>query len=50
VTLQYILPLDAGRVLALRTDWSRNVTGFSDDFYQRVGVAVQIGFRSLGGG
>jgi hypothetical protein len=49
LALQYTLPLDAGRVLAIRTDWSRSVTGFSDDFYQRVGVAVQIGFRSLGG-
>jgi hypothetical protein len=49
LALQYTLPLDARRVLAIRAEWSRSVTGFRDDFYQRVGVGVQIGFRSLGG-
>jgi hypothetical protein len=47
LALQYTLPLDANRVLGFRAEWARSETGFRNDFYQRFGVGVQMGFRGL---
>lgn len=47
LALQYTLPLDATRVMGFRAEWARSETGFRNDFYQRFGVGVQVGFRGL---
>ncbi len=45
LSLQYALPLEAGRTLLFRGGWSRSQTGFREDFYERFGVSAHLAFR-----
>lgn len=45
VSLQYALPLGTTRTLLVRGSWSRSETGFRNDFYERFGAGLQLGFR-----
>jgi len=45
LAVQYSRPLSAGTSLLLRGEWSRSVTGFQNDFYQRFGLSAHVTFR-----
>lgn len=49
LAVQVNRPWGPSRALTLRAEWSRSVTGFANDFYQRFGTSVQVAFRGLGG-
>ncbi len=49
LALQLTRPVDDDHTITVRADWSRSVTGFRNDFYQRFGIGVQLNLRGLGG-
>jgi len=49
LVFQLTRPADKTHVVTFRAEWSRTNTGFRNDFYQRLGISAQLGFRGLGG-
>lgn len=48
VAVQVTRPLGYSRALTVRAEWSRSVTGFGSDYYQRFGAGAQVSFRAFG--